>query len=74
MLKENLVQLLKSGNFTVAYHDNQEGAIYQGRADNCNKLPEDDKVDNFALWDNEGYLPYIVRVLVEALGGKALST
>jgi len=47
MLKENLIQLFKSGDFTIAYYDNQEGDIYQGRIDDYDKLFEDDRVDDF---------------------------
>jgi hypothetical protein len=73
MNDQDLINLLKSGNFTIAYHDNQDGCVYEGRIDNYGKLPEDGEVDDFYSWDHDGYLPYIVKMLVKALGGEALS-
>ena len=74
MTEQDLIKLLKSGNFTIAYHGNQEGCIYEGRIDNYNKLPVDgEPIDDSYPWAYDGYLPYIVRALVKALGGKALS-
>lgn len=73
MTEQDLIKLFKSGNFTIAYHDNQEGCIYEGKIDDYDKLPEDGEIDDFFSWACEGYLPYIVQVLVKALGGKALS-
>lgn len=72
MIEQDLIKLLKSGNFTIAYHDNQAGCVYRDRIDDYDKLPS--PVDGFDSWmHEEGYLPYIVKMLVKALGGKALS-
>jgi len=66
-----IIELLKSGDFTVAYHNNCELSLYIGRHkyEQLENLEEEDEVelDNF----DSGYCPEIVRLLVKALGGKS---
>jgi hypothetical protein len=64
---KELLALLRSGKFTVAYHDNGHCCIYNGKY--CyDDLPEKE-VAEYDYSDAEGYLPDIVKVLVQALGG-----
>lgn len=64
----SIIQLLKSGDFTIAYHDNSHCSLYKGRFEYDN-LPEAEDYE-FDFTDTEGYAPTIVRLLVNALGGK----
>ena len=65
---KELLALLRSGKFTVAYHDNGHCCIYKDRWD-YDSLPEGKEVAEYQYADAEGYLPDIVKVLVQALGG-----
>jgi hypothetical protein len=67
MKKNQLLKLLKSGNFTVAYHDNGYCTIYKGRHE-YEDLPDKEVYEPDDL-DEIGYAPAIVTLLVEALGG-----
>lgn len=65
--KKEIIDLLKSGNFTIAYHDNGHACLYKGRF-KYEDLPEREDFD----FDNDfiGYIPMEVDLLVRALGGK----
>jgi len=70
MTNNKIIELLKSGNFTIAYHDNQSPALYKGhweyeQLENKKEIP----IDNF----DDGYCPEIVALLTKALGGKSTS-
>jgi hypothetical protein len=67
MTHKELLALLRSGKFTVAYHDNGHCCIYKGKFE-YDFLPET-SVAEYEYADCEGYLPDIVKVLVQALGG-----
>lgn len=67
MNKEKTIELLKSGNFTIAYHDNGDAVIYKGHYeyDNLPKKEIYSPEDQF-----NGYIPEVVEMLVKALNGK----
>lgn len=70
------MELLKSGNFSVHYHDNGSGSIYENRFEyeDFQDMEGNDRSPGREVFefgnDEQGYLPYIVKLLVEALGGK----
>jgi hypothetical protein len=67
-MKENkIVELLRSGDFTIAYHDNGYACLYKGKFD-YDSLPKKELSD-FDGGDI-GYAPNVVVLLVAALGGK----
>ena len=68
MKQDELIKLLKTGNFTVAYHDNGYCIIYKGRHE-YDDLPKKNIYIPHDMWD-VGYAPHIVVLLAEALGGK----
>ena len=68
MKEKQIIDLLKSGNFTIAYHDNEYCCLYKGKLEYDN-LPEDGEIAEYD--DSRGYIPDIVDILVKALGGKA---
>lgn len=63
-----IIQLLKSGDFTIAYHDNSLYGLYKGKYE-YDDLPETADWE-FDFSDTEGYAPKIVWLLASALGGK----
>jgi len=70
--ESKILKLLSSGNFTVAYHDNGQCALYEGKY-KYDDLPEESFYD-FEMNDNYiGYAPAIVCHLVKALKGKCES-
>ena len=68
MTKKGMIELLKSGDFTIAYHDNCSPSLYKGKHE-YDELP--DEVDYDFDFGNNGYIPEVVEILVEALGGKS---
>ena len=68
MKEKQIIDLLKSGNFTIAYHDSEYCCLYKGKL-KYEDLPEDGEVAEFD--DVNGYIPDIVELLVKALGGKS---
>ena len=71
MTKNKIIKLLQSGDFTIAYHDDNYCCLYKGKLD-YDDLPEDGEVEEFDCVE-DGYAPYIVKYLGEALGGKVIS-
>ncbi len=63
-----LIELFKSGDFTIAYHDNGHCCVYAGKW-NYDDLPEKEEAE-FDTNDTYGYLPKIVELLTKALGGE----
>jgi hypothetical protein len=68
MKKEEIIKLLKSGKFTIAYHNNCCPSLYKGiwayeKLENKKEI-ETEQFDN-------GYCPGIVSLLTEALGGES---
>lgn len=67
--EEEVIELLKTGNFTIAYHDNGSCCLYKGKF-KYDDLPEAEDY-SFDMDDNYvGYAPSIVHFLASALGGK----
>lgn len=65
--REKIIKLLQSGNFTIAYHDNEYCQLYKGKKD-YDHLPEKGGIEFEGFPD--GYIPVEIQYLVEALGGK----
>lgn len=75
--EKDLVELFRSGNFTIVYWDRGEPTIYKGRW-NYHKENEKDEYEKmeksriyYPMYDIDGYCPDIIHLLVKALGGKA---
>ena len=64
--RKKVVELLRTGNFTIAYHDNQSPSLYKGKLD-YDQLENKKEIDLEGVGD--GYCPQIVCLLVEALDG-----
>jgi len=77
-MKENkkLLDLLKSGDFTIVYWESGCPTVYSGKWNKEKEYKRDDyetmnkSVVDFEDYGN-GYCPQIVRILVKALGGKS---
>ena len=70
--EQKIIKLLKTGNFTIAYHDNGYCCLYKGKHE-YDDLPEKEDY-SFDMNDNfSGYAPAIVCHLAEALGGNTTS-
>lgn len=69
MTDKKVLALLRSGNFTLLYHDNGSCTLYKGKHV-YEDATEDDECENFDTNQHEGYLPREVMLLVSALGGK----
>ena len=67
MLSQNeAIELLKSGNYTIAYHDNGSPSLYNGKHE-YDSLP---KKEVYIFEENfNGYIPEVVFCLSEALKG-----
>lgn len=82
MEDKELIELLKSGNFTVASHDYGQVSIYEGKFDAYNgewsKNPVEPgmpyfpgkEVASFNISDSDGYMQKIISLLTQALGGR----
>ena len=62
--------LLRSGNFTILYHDNGVCSLYKGHIDYDDVDDDTVAVHEFDDSESTGYLPPVVEELVKALGGK----
>lgn len=76
MKKQDIIALLKSGNFTVIYWDSGEATLYEKKWDKDVEFERDDyaTMDKFKVDMGEGYngyLPVIVELMAEALNGEA---
>ena len=69
MTRNKILELLRSGNFTIAYHDNQCCLLYKGHHEYDNLPSKEIEMPLFG----EGYTPPEVELLVEALKGKVVS-
>lgn len=70
MEKREIIKLLKSGDFSIIYWDNQSPSLYKGKGYDVDNYPEDLEEIDFPFIE-DGYLPAIVSLLTEALGGEA---
>lgn len=79
MKKEDIIKLLKSGDFTIIYWDSDEATLYQKKWDKDEEFERDDYetmnkfIVNYIDYTGltRGYCPTIVELLTEALGGKS---
>ena len=72
MSDKKLIELFKTGNFTIIYWDNECPSLYEGKY-TVDNIPED-VVDNKEIKFDDyegGYCPKIVELLAKALGGKS---
>lgn len=66
MTQAEVVALLRSGHFTIAYHDNGSPCLYKGKFE-YEDLPES---EDYCFEDNfDGYIPEVVYLLSKALNG-----
>lgn len=75
MEKEKIIELLKSGDFTIIYWDSCEPTLYSKKwnKDEEYKRDEYETMNKFIVEIpdySDGYLPSIVSLLARALGGK----
>lgn len=69
MKEGQIIELLKSGNFTIAFHDYSTCYLYKGKHQ-YDKLPKKE-IASFDLHDGyNGYACEIMTLLVKALNGK----
>ncbi len=69
-MKKKIDKILKSGDFTIAYHNNQDAWLYKGKLE-YDELPEDGGIPLEGFED--GYIPFVVECLVKSLGGRVES-
>lgn len=72
MSDKKIIKLLKSGNFTIIYWDNECPSLYEGKY-TVENITED-IIDNKEIKFNnceDGYIPKIVELLTIALGGNS---
>lgn len=79
-MKKKIIDLLKSGKFTLAYHDREYCTLYKGIHD-YDDLTDDygessikEEINFYGHGEGHGYAPEEVVALVKALGGKVVST
>ncbi len=76
MTEQSIIRLLRSGNFTISYHDSDDARLYKGKWKYDDLVNDDgDEVAEEVYFDDEsnGYTPAIVTLLVKALKGKVNS-
>jgi hypothetical protein len=77
MKEKKLIELFKSGDFTIIYWDSGEPTIYQGKWSKEKEFKRDDYETlnkaqiEFPMYNMNGYCPDIVTLLTKALGGKS---
>lgn len=72
MKDKEIIELMKTGEFTLAYHDNGSCSLYKGKFSFDDDNDEVESLHEFDC-DFEGYLPKEVALLVKSLGGKSES-
>ena len=72
LTRKEIIKLMKTGNFTLYYYNKEEGGIWKGHLE-PDELDVDAELVGFSSMNNEGYLPEIVNMLVEALDGECNS-
>lgn len=70
MRTQDILKLLKSGNFSIIYWDNEEPSLYKGKGFTADNFPEGIKEIELPNYSS-GYLPPIVYLMAKALGGGA---
>jgi hypothetical protein len=71
MTTNKVIEIMRTGDFTIAYHDNDGGCFYKGKY-KYEDLPEEADYE-FDLYGQSSYLPEAVELLTRALGGKSNS-
>lgn len=76
MKEEKIIEILKSGDFTVIYWDSGVATLYQKKWNYHEEQERDDyeTLNKFVILETshtDGYCPEIVALLVKALGGKS---
>lgn len=74
-MEKKLIELFKSGDFTIIYWDSQDPTIYRGKWDRSKEYERDEyeimnKAEVETNFYDMGYVPDIVALLAKALGGK----
>lgn len=70
MTDKKIIEILKSGDFTLAYHDHEYCNLYRGKFDDYSDLKGKSIELNDPLC---GYMTPEAVVLVAALGGKIVT-
>lgn len=70
---KKIVDLLISGDFTIAYHDNGQYSIYTGRYKEYDDITDAVPFIDSDQHHSEGYIPTEVELLVKALNGKVVT-
>lgn len=70
MERTKLLEIIKSGDFSVYYHDNGCSTIYQGKHD-FDEVKDWDAMEKLIIFESEpnGYHTSDLELLVDALGG-----
>lgn len=72
MKEKQIIEALKTGNFSIIYTDNGSCTIYEGKVStNTNWEKKNPKEIVSIDCDSYGYLPKEVELLVKALGGNS---
>lgn len=69
MDKKVLLKLFRSGKFTIVTNDRGTYTVYPSRFIEADEQPED--MESFEVEGEDGYMPTIVALLAEALGGSS---
>ena len=64
MTQKQVIQQMKTGDFTIAYHDNACAEFYKGKYEYDN-LPE--KEDYAFNANHDGYLPEVVILFITSI-------
>ena len=72
MKYQKILKLMSSGNFTIAYHDNEAPSLYEGKW-KYEELEDKEEIDLTDWYYENGYCPSVVSLLVDALGGESTS-
>lgn len=69
---DKIIEMLSTGNFTLAYHDQGYCALYKGKR-KYEDLEEGEELKEFSNHRRSDYIPEEVVLLVKMLGGKVVS-
>ena len=69
MTRKQVIELLKSGDFTITYHDRCSPSLYKGKW-KYEQLENKEEIE-YETYLETGYCPLIVELLAKALGGKS---
>lgn len=72
MTESKIIELLRAGDFTIAFHDNDYCCLYKGRH-RYDELPENEVAEFDMNSSRDGYAPYVMTLLAMALNGKTVS-